>query len=96
MCSLLNRQRRAQKGGRRVYVCMCARQMSTATQAHWPSSALLFLRANPAASPPLPPQPPQELYNCELLSLCYLTHTLHTQQPPCRLQKTQRRDAKEA
>lgn len=55
----------------------CARQMSSATQATPP--ALLFLCANPAASPPhpTPPQPPQELHNGELLSLCY-SHTNHT------------------
>lgn len=46
---------------------------------YWPSPALLFLRANPAASPPLPPppQPLHKLYNGELLSLCYLTPTTH-------------------
>lgn len=65
-----------------VCVCLCASVCKTnehCSAGYWPSPALLFLCANPAASPPLPPppQPPQELYNGELLSLCYLTPTTH-------------------
>lgn len=64
-------------------VCACSRVMWKTNErcnvGYWPSPALIFLRANPAASPPLPPppQPPQKLHNGELLSLCYLTPTTH-------------------
>lgn len=64
-------------------MCACLCVMSKTNEycnvGYWPSPALLFLRANPAASPPLPPppQPLQKLYNGELLSLCYLTPTTH-------------------
>lgn len=62
-------------------MCICAMLKTNehCNVGYWPSPALLFLRANPAASPPLPPppQPLQKLHNGELLSLCYLTPTTH-------------------
>lgn len=61
-------------------VCVCVWKTNEhCNVGYQPSPALLFLRANPAAYPPLPPppQPPQKLYNGELLSLCYLTPTTH-------------------
>lgn len=74
-CSLLNLWWRAAKGGQCVCVCVW-KTNEHCNVGYQPSPALLFLRANPAAYPPLP-QPPQKLYNGELLSLCYLTPTTH-------------------
>lgn len=106
-CSLLNPWWRARKSRpacvcMSVYacVCLCMRvRVMWKTNEHcnvgyWPSPALLFLRANPAASPPLPPppQPPQKLYNGELLSLCYLTPTTHYALPAWWETEEQRRE----
>lgn len=76
------------RGGR----CACGEDRRTLQRRLAALCCPAFLRANPAASPPLPPppQPPHKLYNGELLSLCYLTAAAHTHTHTLRLVRLMR------